>query len=92
MGYRYRAGELSFGAPGGLSGGPVVTVNDESSALGLVCENLSSTTYLSSIEEVQRDGSKYKEMTRNLIEYGVFVVLDKIDDWLDRVAPQAWEK
>lgn len=88
MGYAYRAGEMSVGAPAGLSGGPVLAVGDTMAAIGIVAENRQSTTYLHQLEEIQEDGHTYRETLHSVIQYGAFVVLKAVEDWLDIHAPK----
>jgi hypothetical protein len=88
MGYAYRAGEMSVGAPAGLSGGPVLAVTDAMVAIGLVAENRQSTTYLHQLEEIQDGGHTYKETLHSVIQYGAFVVLKAVEEWLDVHAPK----
>jgi hypothetical protein len=82
LSYHYEAAELSFPAPGGLSGGPVVTMPHAVHVLGLVTENWESTTFLQSVEEVQDNGGIYKETTRAVVNYGICVRLLEIEPWL----------
>jgi S1-C subfamily serine protease len=82
MGYVYRACELSFGAPAGLSGGPVFPVRDLSRVVAVVAENHDSTTYLRSVEEVQENGEVYRQHQHEVIRYGVGVWLADVRDWL----------
>ena len=51
-GYRYLAGEINFGCPAGLSGGPVFRPSAHPVVLGLATENLRSYTNIQSFEEV----------------------------------------
>lgn len=87
LGYRYDAAELSFGAPAGLSGGPVSPESDRSMVMGVVAENFESTTYLSKITEHTTDGGTYSEHIHTMINYAVAVRLDPLKDWLDSHIP-----
>jgi hypothetical protein len=87
MGFRYEAGELSIACPGGLSGGPVFRQRAHWVVLGLVTENLTSTTVLDSIEEVQRDGRVDRKVYESVINYGVCVFLAPLSEWLDENVP-----
>jgi len=89
MGYAYRAGELSFGAPAGLSGGPIFTVREEDRIVGIVAENHDSTTMLRSVAEVQDGDSRYSEQIHEVIRYGVFVELSSLRRWLEENVPGA---
>ncbi len=88
LGYAYTAGEMSIGAPAGLSGGPVFSMRDLGVAIGVVAENRQSSTYLRTIEEIQEEGHTYKEVVRSMIEYGIFVHLKSVEDWLDVQVPK----
>lgn len=87
MGFRYLAAELSIGAPGGLSGGPICLTRDQSKVVGVVSENLESSTFLSAVEESREDGSLYRQETRSMINYGLGVVLYDVAEWLDKHVP-----
>jgi hypothetical protein len=84
MGYEYKAGELSFGAPAGLSGGPVFTAHEEDRIVGLVAENHDSTTFLRSVAEVQEGGNLRSEKIHEVIRYGIFVELSSLRNWLEQ--------
>lgn len=88
LGYQYRAIELSFGAPGGLSGGPIALRRDSSRAIGIVTENVRSTTYLESIVDVVDGAERYREQIHNVINYGIAVELDTVTDWLNEIIPR----
>lgn len=84
LGYRYEAAELSFGAPGGLSGGPVAPNSDYAMVMGLVAENLTSTTYLSTISEEATETTSRVERVHSVINYAIVVRLDPLGPWLDQ--------
>lgn len=86
LGYEYHAGELSFGAPRGLSGGPVFTLPQEMHLAGVVTENLLSTTELHAVEEYEEDGAVTRERIQRVIQYGLFVDLAPLTRWLDQEA------
>jgi len=80
--YRYVAGELSFGAPGGLSGGPVFPTHEQDRVIGVVAENRNSTTYLYS-EILEKEGAVMREEKHHeVIRYGIFVSLEPLTSWL----------
>lgn len=83
MGYECLAAELSIGAPGGLSGGPVCWMRDQSKVLAVVAENVESSTYLAAVEELTDDGNFTRHETRNMINYAACVALYDVADWLD---------
>jgi len=95
LGYRYDAVELSFGAPGGLSGGPVSPDSDHAMVMGIVAENLTSTTHLSTISDhaVEETLNGVLERTRTIekvhsvINYAIAVCLDPLTDWLNAHVP-----
>jgi hypothetical protein len=85
LGYVYNAGEMSIGAPAGLSGGPVFRPGEYSTnyrVTGIVTENLESTTFLDAVEEIQRDGTVERSKYQKIITYGVALLLDSHADWL----------
>ena len=82
MPYRYKAGELSFGSPAGLSGGPVFPRGEQDRIIGVVTENCDSTTFLRSVAEIQDGGQRYTEKVHEVIRYGIFARLDPLSDWL----------
>jgi hypothetical protein len=90
LGYEYRAAEVSFPSPAGLSGGPVFTMPHGIHVVGLMAENFQSTTYLHAVEEVQDATSHYKETIKQVIQYGVVVRFDEqMETWLNRaVGPE----
>jgi hypothetical protein len=87
LGYEYDSAELSIGSPAGLSGGPVFRPDAPVVVIGLVTENLQSTTYLEAIEEVQENGAVYRREYQSVINYGMAVLLDRVGDWLDERVP-----
>jgi hypothetical protein len=87
LGYEYEAVELSFGAPAGLSGGPVTPGSDYAMAMGIVVENLTSTTYLATVTEEVTESTSRVEKIHHLIHYAIAVRLDPLTDWLDEQVP-----
>ncbi len=86
LGYSYAAGELSFSAPGGLSGGPVFAGIDDIHLIGVVTENFESTKYLYSTLDFLEDGREARETMHQVINYGLFVDLRLVTRWLDQLA------
>lgn len=94
-GFAYDAAELSFSAPGGLSGGPVTPDSDYSMAMGIVAENLNVSRTLYSIsdtttETVRRGTAERVTVTEKayaVIDYALVVLLDPIRAWLDQHVP-----
>lgn len=87
QGFTYEAAELSFGAPGGLSGGPVTPNSDYAMTMGVVAENFSSTTYLSTVTEERTGTTTYIEKLHDRINYAIVVRLDPLTEWLDAHVP-----
>jgi len=87
FGFRYDAVELSFGAPGGLSGGPVTPGSDYGMVMGLVTENATGTTYLSTTAEEVTPTFHRKEIIHSVINYTVAVRLDTLHEWFDEHIP-----
>ncbi len=87
LGYWYPAIELSFGAPAGLSGGPVALDGDPGHVIGVVAENVQSSTWLETIQDEHDGQSHFRSEVRSVINYGVAVSLGPLKIWLDDVAP-----
>jgi hypothetical protein len=87
LGYEYDAAELSIGCPGGLSGGPIYLPNSWAAVVGVVTENLESTTYLQAVDEVQENGEVHHYRHQTMINYGIALLLDDLREWLDARAP-----
>ena len=87
LGYEYDAVELSFGAPAGLRGGPVSPQTDYAMVMGVVAENIESSTYLSTITEVREQDRTYSERIHSIINYAIAVRLDPLKAWLDEHVP-----
>jgi hypothetical protein len=86
--YEYHAAELSFGAPGGLSGGPVAYTALPSLAMGVVAENRETSTFLSTLTDVVDGTERYREEVRSVINYSACVLLEPLSDWLhDKIRP-----
>jgi len=79
----YLAGEMSIPAPGGLSGGPLFRQGAQQMVTGLVTTNVESYAITDSIEEIQKDGSIYRQEARRVISYGLALMLAPVGDWLD---------
>jgi hypothetical protein len=82
LGYTYNAGEMSVPSPGGLSGGPVLRLADGPFVSGLAAENLKTYTVLEAEEEVATPAGTMRREYREVINYGVAVLLDSVYDWL----------
>lgn len=84
LGYTYQAGEMNIACPGGLSGGPVFSTYNVSSGVvyGVVTENLQSFTTLDTIEEIELGGNRSRLTYREVINYGICLMLGAYEDWL----------
>lgn len=93
-GYQYLAGELSIPAPGGLSGGPIFRPGAAPMVTGLVTANAESYAVTDSIDDVQQDGTRYRQESRRVLTYGVALMLSEVGDWLHVEVPnptgRAW--
>jgi hypothetical protein len=76
---QYDAGELTFAAPFGLSGGPVFPYPDANDVVGLVTENKAWLTY----KGLKSDPP---DPTQS-VQFGVYVALPAYHDWLMTHAP-----
>jgi hypothetical protein len=86
--YRYTALELNFGAPAGLSGGPVALVEEPSKVVGIVADNLEVSTLLAKLDVVEANGNRYSERTERMVEYAVAVSLPDVSGWLADMLPK----
>jgi hypothetical protein len=89
FGHQYTAAELSFPAPGGLSGGPVALANDAGRVIGVVTENRLTTTFLQTVSDVDVDGRRYREHVHSTIEYGIAALVNLEEEWLREVTGDA---
>lgn len=87
LGYRYRAGEMSIAAPEGLSGGPIFSSHNPSAVTAMVTSNVESYRIAASIDEIDRDGVRQRIESRNVITYGVSLILGDHRDWLRDAIP-----
>lgn len=85
-GYSYIASELNFACPEGLSGAPVFR-HGLPVALGLVTGNIDSHVIVDRYEEHQRDGVIERGATERIVSFGVALMLDGIDTWLNENIP-----
>lgn len=84
MGYTYLAMELSFPCPGGLSGGPLFEFQLPTIPVGLVTENIEAATLLHSQEVLSKDGQPFTEHYQRVISYGVGLLLQPYQEWIDK--------
>ena len=87
LGYSYNAGEMNIAAPGGLSGGPIFRPGAPPMVMGLVTENLSSTTVLEAMEEQLAPTQTRQIQYQRVIQYGVSLLLDSHEEWLSQFIP-----
>lgn len=86
-GFEYNAGEMSIGAPAGLSGGPVFRPGADVMVTGLVTENHQSTTFLQSVEDHQDGPMRSKSSIHEVIQYGVALLLDSQAEFINAHIP-----
>ena len=79
-GYTYDAAELNFPCPTGLSGGPVYPRDHPTLLGGLATSSLRSSTYVDAI--VKEGGSEASTEFYRVVEYGVCLLLNEVDNWL----------
>jgi hypothetical protein len=86
----YFAGEMSIPAPAGFSGGPLAYDSQPQSLVAIVTTNHDSWAVVDRIEEVEKDGLRYREEVRRVISYGIAAILSQpVVDWLtDCIAQQ----
>lgn len=83
LGYEYVAAELSSPCPGGLSGGPLFAPDDRNKIIGLVTENIEVATLLDEEEKILSNGKVVNESYRRVINYGVAIILDEVEEWIE---------
>ncbi|UUZ75204.1 serine protease [Polaromonas sp. P1(28)-13] len=88
MPYSYQALELSFPCPAGLSGGPLFKPKTFQ-LLGLITENIETTTSLHEETVTTENGKEVINHYRSVINYGLGLLLHDYNDWLAKavVAP-----
>lgn len=87
-GYSYWAAELSIFPLKGLSGGPVYRSDVSGLVFGVVAESMSSAVASEKIEEFRDETGTYTTINRELIHYGVAVMLDRLEVWLNEHVPR----
>jgi hypothetical protein len=90
--YSYDAIELSFGAPPGLSGGPLYKtfLNQKTGTthcvlLGMVTGNREASIPLATIAEVQNGNEHYVERIHSVTNYGIALNLISYTKWLTKI-------
>ena len=78
-GFAFVAGELSIPCPLGLSGGPLFRPETPPLVTGMVIGNLQTRSVPDSPAQVMKD---------RVIEYGVALMLDQVEGWLDEHIPR----
>lgn len=74
--------ELNFQLAAGMSGSPVFIYHPDGDRLiGVAIGTFGSETILSEIVEVSDDGSSYKELHKNVNQYGVVESIEFLRDW-----------
>lgn len=85
---KYQALELSTPAPAGMSGGAAFSIDNRHDVFGLAAENRTSTTYLGRTVEERADGRLSREIhERDVVQYGVAVLLHPLRNWCDELIP-----
>jgi hypothetical protein len=90
--YSYDAIELSFGAPPGLSGGPLYktflnpkTGTTHCILVGMVTGNREASIHLETITEVQNGNKHYVERIHSVTNYGIALNLAAYTKWLTKI-------
>lgn len=78
----YRAIEVSFPAPQGLSGSPISRTKDTGMVIGVVAANHTALTYRGGFE-VSDAAGPYRAVERDIVRYGIAVFLPEIIEWID---------
>lgn len=77
----YRALELSFPSPQGLSGSPLCRTQDTGAPIAVITANHNALTYRGGFE-VSEDGVTYLATERDVIRYAIAAYLPDIEEWL----------
>lgn len=86
-GYKYLAAEMNIPAPPGLSGGALSLPSEPERIFAVVTTNVDSEVVLDRTEEVERDGTTYRDSIVRHISYGIAAMLiGQVGRWLDDVA------
>jgi hypothetical protein len=85
----YRAYELSFPAPAGLSGGPVFALSAPDRVFAMVTGLMESYTIADEQVIEQTDDHSHLLEARRIISYGMALSLWQEEQWLREVAPLA---
>jgi hypothetical protein len=88
-GARYLAAELSFAVPVGLSGGPCYVYGERlQDVYAVAVENIRSATYSGETETIVHSGDRTETIReRDVVSYGIALVLWPLVGWLDEVCP-----
>jgi hypothetical protein len=70
-----------------MSGGPVCTVLHLNTVVGMATRSLRSEIVESATEEIQADGSLYRDRVSQITFYGVALHLVALTPWLREVMP-----
>lgn len=83
LGYEYVADEMSFPIPQGLSGGPIVFDRNPMEVGAVAVESVEASTYVRTITEIVEPKREYYEKVHAVVQYGIGVRLEHVQDWLD---------
>jgi hypothetical protein len=83
----YRAYELSFPAPAGLSGGPIFPLSAPDRVFAMVTGLLESYTIADEQVIEQTQDHTHRMEARRIISYGMALGLWQFEQWLNEVAP-----
>jgi hypothetical protein len=86
--FNYIAGEISIPSPAGLSGGPLFSPHNFNAVAAIAAENLQSTTYVGRLEEKTEGGEIRRTVERDVVQYGIAVVLEPLGSWLEAKIPR----
>ena len=86
--HKYVGIELSFGAPGGMSGGPVASSKDSDDVSGVIVSNLGADATMHAMTGLDEEGHPVMREVHSVIHYGIAVDLRFVREWLDAVVPK----
>lgn len=85
--YRYRAIELSFACPVGISGAPVFNALKPEVLHGVVTGTHESSVQVHKVSEVSDDGTTFSEVIQKVTQYGTAVYLSDVMEWVVSIIP-----
>jgi hypothetical protein len=86
-GYQFLAGEMSVAATSGMSGGPLFRPGAPPMLTALVVASIETAVEAYKRVEVKNGAETYIEKVDRITEYGVALMLDPVQKWLEECIP-----